>query len=264
MTESAWQSATEPGRMLEFLKTSDRASERKLRLFACACCRAIWRLMPDERSRRAVETAELLAEGLADLDELAIWRTAAERRRTEAQQQEDRSGARIHVLDLPSSTRVMAATAAVSCAHPNAGPDGEAAWWAHADAADAGASEVVGARFRATGDYRGALPSFGLRRRVEWSAQGHLLRDIFGNPFQQKFVPDLRWLDCNDGTVRRLAEDVHQERELPAGTLEPVRLSILADALEEAGCAAGILDHLRGPGPHVRGCFVIDALLGRS
>ena len=43
------------------------------------------------------------------------------------------------------------------------------------------------------------------------------------------------------------------------------RLAILADALEDTGCTdTAILEHLRGPGPHVRGCFVIDALLGKE
>jgi hypothetical protein len=41
--------------------------------------------------------------------------------------------------------------------------------------------------------------------------------------------------------------------------------AILADALEEAGCTdAAILSHLRGPGPHVRGCWVVDLLLGKE
>jgi hypothetical protein len=40
---------------------------------------------------------------------------------------------------------------------------------------------------------------------------------------------------------------------------------VLADALEEVGCTdAGLLGHLRGPGPHVRGCWAVDLLLGRS
>jgi hypothetical protein len=43
------------------------------------------------------------------------------------------------------------------------------------------------------------------------------------------------------------------------------RLPILADALEEAGCHdAEILAHCRGPGPHVRGCWVIDLLIGKE
>jgi hypothetical protein len=47
--------------------------------------------------------------------------------------------------------------------------------------------------------------------------------------------------------------------------LDRVRLAVLADALEEAGCAdANLLGHLRGPGPHVRGCFALDLLLGKQ
>jgi hypothetical protein len=46
--------------------------------------------------------------------------------------------------------------------------------------------------------------------------------------------------------------------------VDVARLAILADMLEEAGCAdAELLGHLRGPGPHVRGCGAVDALLGK-
>jgi hypothetical protein len=62
-----------------------------------------------------------------------------------------------------------------------------------------------------------------------------------------------------------LARSAYEQRELPAGTLDVARLGVLADALEEAGCAdAGLLGHLRGPGPHVRGCWAVDLLLGKS
>src|SRR5262249_41652079 len=58
---------------------------------------------------------------------------------------------------------------------------------------------------------------------------------------------------CVLGNLARVADE---DRKLPAGGLDLTRLAILADALEEAGCAeASILSHLRGPGPHVRGCF---------
>jgi hypothetical protein len=59
--------------------------------------------------------------------------------------------------------------------------------------------------------------------------------------------------------VVRLAQATYEERHLPEGTLDNTRLLILADALEEAGCTdTDILCHLRGPGPHVRGCWVAD------
>ena len=51
---------------------------------------------------------------------------------------------------------------------------------------------------------------------------------------------------------------------MPAGTLDPKRLAVLADALEEPGGDGELVAHLRGPGPHVRGCFVLDVLLGKS
>jgi hypothetical protein len=75
--------------------------------------------------------------------------------------------------------------------------------------------------------------------------------------------PSLRtW---NDGLVVRLAQAAYEERSLPEGTLDNARLAVLADALEEAGCTDdGLLGHLRGPGPHVRGCHAVDLLAGRS
>jgi hypothetical protein len=48
------------------------------------------------------------------------------------------------------------------------------------------------------------------------------------------------------------------------GTLDPQRLAVLADALEEAGAEGELLEHLRGAGPHVRGCWAVDVCLGKS
>src|SRR4051794_14226933 len=67
MTEAEWRACTDPRRMLEALR--DRASDRKLRLFAVACCRGMGRLLPD-RSRHAVDAAERFADGQADEAEL--------------------------------------------------------------------------------------------------------------------------------------------------------------------------------------------------
>src|SRR5262245_41808404 len=65
--------------------------------------------------------------------------------------------------------------------------------------------------------------------------------------------------------VLSISEAAYEERILPAGTLDPDRLAVLSDALEEAGCDnPDILSHLRGPGPHVRGCWVLDLLLEKE
>jgi hypothetical protein len=88
----------------------------------------------------------------------------------------------------------------------------------------------------------------------------HLFRDVFGNPFRPcPFDP--AWLA---GPVPGLAEAAYEHRDLPAGTLDPSRLAVLADALEDNGAGADILAHLRGPGPHVRGCWAVDLCTGRG
>jgi hypothetical protein len=88
-----------------------------------------------------------------------------------------------------------------------------------------------------------------------------LIRDVFGNPFRRVTVAPA-WRSADVG---RLAEAAYAERSLPAGTLDGQRLAVLADALEEAGCdRAEMLTHLRGPGPHVRGCWAVDLLRGKA
>ena len=61
--------------------------------------------------------------------------------------------------------------------------------------------------------------------------------------------------------VRSLARGAYEERLLPSGRLDPERLAVLSDALEDAGAIGEVVEHLRGPWPHVRGCFVLDHLL---
>jgi hypothetical protein len=98
-------------------------------------------------------------------------------------------------------------------------------------------------------------------RDAERAAQCLVILDVFGNPFHPVAI-NPAW---RTPAVLALAQAAYDNRTLPAGTLEPDRLAVLADALEEAGCTnADILGHLRGPGPHVRGCFVIDTLLDKS
>jgi hypothetical protein len=94
-------------------------------------------------------------------------------------------------------------------------------------------------------------------QEVERVLQREILRDFFGNPFRPVAV-EPSWLTWHDGTVLRLAQASYDEQAFD-------RLPVLADALEEAGCInADMLGHCRGSGPHVRGCWVVDLLLGKE
>jgi hypothetical protein len=125
-----------------------------------------------------------------------------------------------------------------------------AAW-----AASAPTSQIVGLATSARVQAVSAVPP--ARRADEEAAQNALLRDLVGNPFRPVNLPAC-WLSWQDGTLPKLARAVHAGRAFE-------RLPILADALEEAGCAdAAILDHCRGGGVHVRGCWAVERLLGRA
>jgi hypothetical protein len=88
-----------------------------------------------------------------------------------------------------------------------------------------------------------------------------LLREVLGNPFR----PITRHPFWVTPDVSLLAITAYDQRALPLGTLDLARLAILADALEEAGCAdEALLSHLRSPGLHVRGCWALDLILGKQ
>jgi hypothetical protein len=89
-----------------------------------------------------------------------------------------------------------------------------------------------------------------------------LLRDIFG-PDPLRPVPvEPAW---RTPTVTALAQAAYDERLLPSGLLDTTRLAVLADSLIDAGCTdAELLGHIRGGGPHWRGCFAVDVLLGKN
>jgi hypothetical protein len=101
--------------------------------------------------------------------------------------------------------------------------------------------------------------------KSEMAPQANLLRDVFGNRFRPSPPIPNSVLAWNDGTVRRLAGAIYEERQLPAGTLDPARLAILAGALLDAGCGdEALIQHCREPGPHVRGCWAVDLILGNE
>jgi hypothetical protein len=82
------------------------------------------------------------------------------------------------------------------------------------------------------------------------------LHDIFGNPFRPITI-NPAWLTP---AVVSLAHAVYDGRTLPAGNFDPVRVAVLADALEEVAADWELVEHLRGPGTHLRGCWVVDLL----
>jgi hypothetical protein len=255
MTEAKWLACADPAPMLKFV--DGKASDRRLRLFACACCRCIWQLLPPGPSREAVRVAEDYADRQAG-DRV---RQAAEERaevvRAAAPAAYDRevdestyaesdeviaAGWTLLVAaDAASAAKATTAASAADAARGASKKAGEAeAWSVQADLWSAG----IGRR---AGDWPFAEPA----------RQAELARDIFGNPFRSPAL-DPAWRVWNGGTVPMLARGIYEERAFD-------RLPILADALEEAGCTdGGILGHCRGPGPHVRGCWVVDLILGMA
>jgi hypothetical protein len=139
--------------------------------------------------------------------------------------------------------------------------DVKAALFGHERAADdARMKAFMNVYLKAMGGARTGFTGFAAAtaaRDREAEAQGELLREVVGNPFRLVFL-DAAWLDWGNGTVPALARMIYEERAFE-------RLPILADALEDAGCTdADILGHCRGPDPHVRGCWVVDLILGKE
>jgi hypothetical protein len=222
MTEAEWLACSNPGKMLEFLESM--ASDRKWRLVACACCRRIWHLLTDERSRKAVEAAEQFADGEIEASKLAAAHAAA-----------------WPVLTTSSDAAYYPGQAAL-CA---AAPKPVRLVLAYANKAVA----LTQAR-HLSGDWNKQMEQ-------GWAASCDLLREIYGNPFGPVSL-NPAWLTSNGGTVPKLAQAIYDDRRFSD-------LPILADALEEAGCDnAEILAHCRQPGEQVRGCWVVDLLLGKS
>jgi hypothetical protein len=237
MNESEWLACTSPYEMLECLRMRRKASDRKWRLFTCACWRGIWHILTDDRSRQAVEVAEQFADGAATNEQLdTAWAAAAVARAAEAV-----TPAWDAARDSVRNPRAAEAAAEAAA---------DAAAGAAADAAEAavgGGAEALRAREGASDHARAAAEK----------AQCDLLRDIFGNPFRPAAL-DPSVLAWNDGTVRRIAQGIYEERAFD-------RLPILADALLDAGCDdEDLIQHCRSAGPHVCGCWAVDLLLGKE
>jgi hypothetical protein len=236
--------------MLEFLQRSGNASERKVRLFGVACCRRIWHLLPDERSRRAVEVAERFADGLV---------TEAETNRAAFEAAAVPSDA---TQGIPKEVRWRVAEAVEFLLSP---PEEAVLLWV----CDYVAVAMEGEQFVK----EGATPEM----LAAWSDECYasdrimgctainpnaiiadILREVIGPiPFRRVSIAPavLHW---NGEAIPNLARGFYDDRRFQD-------LPILADALEEAGCTnAHLLSHCRGPGPHVRGCWALDLILCKT
>jgi hypothetical protein len=240
MTETAWLTCADPAPMLEFLR--ERASDRKLRLFTVACCFRIWVQFTDSRSCNAIEVAERYADELATVEE----RIAAEK--------SAKAGWHCRMTKHPFSgfPHYAALCTVLPRALDRAG-----------QCADAVATMVAFAAYEA---YRASLPvpnppyndtareTITTSRGSEASTQATFLRDLFGNPFRP-IALNPAWVTSE---VRAMAQVIYDEKKFED-------LPVLADALEDAGCtSADVLAHLRSPGPHVRGCWALDLILGKE
>ena len=211
-----------------------RASDRQLRLFAVACCRRIEHLLNGQCVLHGIHAAEFFADD-------PIW--TAERVTTR-EALDDAYHTRCEPVDPRRRQAVHSALEAVwylvrwePCPNEYGGVPPE--------------NMVASLATQAMGKVQR------WKERWELQVQCELLRDITGNPFRPVTV-DPTWLTWNDASIPKIAQsiyDSHRFEDLP----------ILADALEEAGCTnAQILTHLRGPGPHTRGCWPLDLILDRK
>ena len=220
MIEAQWPTCSNPEAMLNLL--TERASPRKLRLYAVGCCRRIWPLMRDDRCRHAVEVAQRYVDGRATASELeAAGRTVAGVARVWGD----------------VSSPVARSTFSL----------GGAAWAATRSSAWVAAWDAAwDARSVARDQMRGTDWE---KERV-W--QAGLLRDLVGNPFEPPRL-DPAWLTQDVLQLARVIYDESQFGEMP------YLADALLDA--GCGDEA-VLGHCRTREPHYRGCWVVDLLLG--
>jgi hypothetical protein len=189
-------------------------------------------MIEDPKVRQALETAERYADGISS----DAGRSSARKAAQNAAQGRD-------VTRFPTEPKWRRrATSSVYWA--NAGVAQEAAYNAP--------KLVIEALVWHTGGH--AHPASGFISKAESKAQSELAHDIFGNPFRRvAFVP--AW--CTS-TALAIAQGIYDDRAFD-------RLPILADALQDAGCENDdILNHFRGDGPHVKGCWALDLVLGKE
>src|SRR5262245_29662316 len=195
MTEAEWLACTRLQLMLDFIR--DRASARQSRLFACACCRLVWHLLPD-LCHRLVEAVELSADVKPGSDDLSALFAGYDAHQ-------------VAVPNVPGGAQAAEAVGHFRSYWPwVTNPPGNE--WYRAGNVARSAAESLGK----------SMPWQDARQR-----EGELLRDLFGPPVFRPVAADPGWVTWNGGTVAKLAQGVYEDRAFDC-------LPILADALEDA------------------------------
>lgn len=247
MIEAEWLACPDPQPMLEFLRR--RASDRKVRLFAVACCRRVWSSLEHEEFRDAVREAELFADSLVERDQMLQAYEKARAIFATLHGKDNGPGAALTASAFPRSPKSLLQRVADALDEP---------WWEDEfDRGDPLAPALVTARHaaRAAADLQGQRHVIDAPATIaEHREQAALVHCLFGNPFHPR--PECAaWLTRE---VRALADGIYAERAFD-------RMPFLADALEASGCTnADLIEHCRSGREHARGCWVVDLLLGKS
>lgn len=233
MYQVDWWNTIEPDDLLHVIR--NHAGQRELRLFGCACARRIWDKFADaEQARAAVEIAESYVDGEASAADLKFAEEAA-----------DQAIMKVEIKNVEMKNSRRAAHGCVAAEMKAMGELRSIGWFAA---------------------FSYKHPSEDEERRSpevlrERGAQLHLLRDIFLEPSVK--------LESNQGvltdpTLRLLAQDIYENRILPVGNFEHAMIVKLRDRLTALNCTEpAVLTHLESPHPHVRGCWVVDLILGK-
>jgi hypothetical protein len=287
MTEAQWLECDDPEPMIRFLLGAPvsetvhlhdlravelhwfpqcRGSDRQRRLFLCACCRAVDPALTGAAFRTALEVTERYFGGSATADEVAVASTVLT---AEVDAFLVEHGYLSATPPVPAPRRGWFGFFArvgrwVSGSPANA--SGRAEDWSaerfRRFALDrlAQAASDLGYDHSAASGIDWVITEGVRLNLIDWGPRGWygripaLCREVFGNLFESvNFDP--AW---HADTAVSLAQQMYDARDFSA-------MPILADALQDAGCDnEGILSHCRSSGPHVRGCWVVDLVLGKE
>lgn len=270
MTEAEWLACTNPAPTLDSVR--GKTSDRKLRLFTCACCRHVWDHLATEE-KEVVITVECCADGWADLEEERgalpkdhapcqfedwfdtcgyLWGSLRDELRSvnpnwpenETLEAIEREATWFpEILFLPDPVWTARITSRAMCRLVKE---------TRKSASKRGSSQ----RFEADA-WQARWDAVYAAEDAEMAWQSAVLSDLFLNVFQSVSIAPA-WLSWKNGTVPTIARVMYDKGDFDA-------MPILADALEEAGCTNDdILRHCRLSGDHIRGCWLLDLLLGKE